>query len=79
MTKRTTWASVVTVCVVALFTGCSEKPQGVGLPKSATPAWQGAQDPFVAPGWKVGDQASWQEQLNNRAKAQNEYLRIAGQ
>ncbi len=69
----------VVVAALALLGGCTEKPQGVGLPKSATPAWQGAQDPFVAPGWKVGDRASWQAQLRDRAKGQNEYLRIAGQ
>jgi hypothetical protein len=77
--NRISWVSAVLVSAVALLGACSEKPQGVGVPKSATPAWQGAQDPFVAPGWKVGDQASWQEQLRNRSKGQNEYLRIAGQ
>ncbi len=79
MNKKTLLVSVMGLVVVALLGACSEKPQGVGLPKSATPAWQGAQDPFVAPGWKVGDEASWKEQLRNRAKSQNEYLRIAGQ
>jgi hypothetical protein len=60
--------------------GCGEKPQqGTSVRKADTPAYQGAQDPFVAPGWKVGDQASWQEQLRKRAQGQNEYLRIAGQ
>ncbi|MEO7854983.1 MAG: hypothetical protein ABIR94_22450 [Rubrivivax sp.] len=79
MNKKTSWVSALLVLAVALLGACSEKPQGVGLPKSATPAWQGAQGPFVASGWKVGDKASWQEQLRNRAKGQNEYLRIAGQ
>jgi hypothetical protein len=67
------------LALLLALAACSEKPQGVMTRKADTPAYQGAQDPFVAPGWKVGDQASWQEQLRKRAQSQNEYLRIAGQ
>ena len=58
---------------------CSEKPQGMTTPKADTQAYMGAQDPFVLPGWKPGDKASWQEQLRKRAQSQNEYLRLAAQ
>jgi hypothetical protein len=42
-------------------------------------AWQGAQDPFVVPGWKPGDKASWESELQKRAQGQNEYVRIGAQ
>jgi hypothetical protein len=64
---------------LALLAGCSDKPQGMVSPKGAMQAYQGSQDPFVVPDWKVGDQASWQAQLNKRALAQNEYVRIGTQ
>jgi len=42
---------------------------------SDTPPWDAASDPFVAPGWKAGEKASWESQIRNRTAAQNEYLR----
>jgi hypothetical protein len=54
---------------------CSEKPQQVGG-RDRTPAWDGAQDPFVVSGWKAGDRQSWEQQLGARALNQNEYRRI---
>ena len=69
--------SIVALCVLA---ACSEKPQTVkhAVKKSDAPAWQGADDPFVASGWKAGDKTSWEEQIRARARGQNEYVRIAG-
>jgi len=57
---------------------CGEKVQTAGSRKADAKAWSGAQDPFVAPGWKAGDQASWEEQMRVRAQGQNEYSRAAG-
>jgi hypothetical protein len=59
---------------------CSEKPQELAgsKVKGSAPAWQGAKDEFVQPGWKVGDRASWEQQMKERAKGQNEYARIGG-
>jgi hypothetical protein len=34
---------------------------------------------YTAPGWKAGDNADWQRQMNQRAQAQNEYVRIGTQ
>jgi len=67
------WCCLV---LLPLLWACGEKPQVTVGAKADMQAWQGAQDPFVAPGWKVGDQASWQEQMKKRAMPQNEYLRI---
>jgi hypothetical protein len=39
-------------------------------------AWNGPQTGFSARGWKVGDQASWDEQIKQRNRGQNEYLRL---
>lgn len=68
--------------LVALSLGlaaCTEKPQTAGTRQVDTPAYLGAQDPYVAAGWKPGDPASWDQQLTTRAQSQNEYKRIGSQ
>ena len=55
---------------------CSEKPQTAQTRKPDTKIWTGADNAFAAPGWKTGDQASWEEQMRNRAQAQNEYAKV---
>jgi hypothetical protein len=71
----------VFVFVFALFTAlglsaCTDTPQAETGTKADAPAWQGAQNAYVAEGWAVGDKANWDRHLNSRAQAQNEYLRI---
>ena len=66
-------------CVLALaaaLAACTEKPQTATKRKLDAKAWQGADDPYVAAGWKVGDQASWEEQMRARAQSQNEYAKV---
>jgi len=64
--------------LVAALAACGEKPQsGPSARKVDTEPWHAAQDPFVAPGWKAGDRASWESQMQQRAAAQNEYMRVA--
>ncbi len=67
-------------CVAGLgLAGCGEKPQTMETRKAtAEPAWQGTSNGFQAEGWKSGDQASWDEQIKNRARGQNEYNRMSG-
>lgn len=68
---------VVLTSVVVALSGCGEKPQTNAVAKSVVPAYMGAQDPFVAPGWKPGDKHSWEMALQSRAlNTQNEYSRI---
>lgn len=64
----------IAAATVMALAACGEKPQtGYGI-KSDVPAFQGAQDPFVAPGWKAGDKTSWEQGLKARAQnTQNEY------
>ncbi len=57
---------------------CGEKPQTAGPRKAIVSASQGANAAFTAPGWKVGDKASWEAQLKTRAEqGQNEYARAS--
>ena len=56
---------------------CTEKPQTLSTPlKADTPAWQAAQNGYVAPGWQAGDETSLDKHLRSRALTQNEYLRV---
>ncbi len=68
------------VCAAAaawVLAGCGEKPQDTAHAKKAdVPAWQGADNAYVAQGWTKGDEKSWEKQINTRAQGQNEYQRI---
>jgi len=71
-------ALLIAVGLLLVVAACGERAQsGPSKRKSDTPAWDAAQDPFVVPGWKSGDQASWESQIRNRTNGQNEYPRIA--
>ena len=57
--------------------GCGEKPQTLGTGKHGVAAYQGAENPFVVPGWKVGDKTSWEQGLKARMQnTQNEYSKM---
>ena len=60
-----------------VLAACGERVQTISSPKKAdAKAWQGADDPFVAPGWQPGDRTSWENQLRTRNQAQNEYNKV---
>ena len=63
------------VAVLIALAACTEQPQTANPRKSDTVAWQGADNPYVAPGWKAGDKGNWEEQIRTRAQAQNEYTK----
>ena len=71
--------ALASIVVVLGSAGCSDRgakgDQAVSK-YASQPSWDAAADPFVAPGWKSGDKASWQEQMTSRAQSQNEYVRI---
>ena len=46
-----------------------------GKKKPDAKAWEANSSPYVATGYKPGDQAAWEQQLRTRAQAQNEYAR----
>ncbi|MFM9901947.1 MAG: hypothetical protein ACKVOT_13100 [Polaromonas sp.] len=71
--------SVLLISVLALtgLAACSEKPQTGGGVKSDVAAFQGADNKFVAPGWKPGDKTSWEQGLKARGQnTQNEYSKM---
>ena len=71
--------SILACAAAALLAACGEKPQTAtaAVKKSDSQAWKGADNRYVAAGWKAGDQASWEEQMRSRARGQNEYNRVA--
>ena len=72
-------ALIVTAVLAAAFglAACGERSTGGKTPRKAdAKGWQGADNAYMAPGWKPGDSAAWQEQLRVRAQAQNEYNRV---
>ena len=70
----------LTVLLLGLALGlaaCGEKAQVASGKKPDQKASAGAEGGNVDPAWKVGDQASWDQQIRNRAQGQNEYTRSA--
>lgn len=75
MTLKTT---VVLASLALVLAACGEKPQFAQTRKSDAQPWSGTASPaYAASGWKQGDEASWEEQMRNRAQGQNEYTRVA--
>lgn len=59
---------------LAGLSACGDKPQTMGGNKGHVAAFEGAKNPFVAPGWNVGDKNSWEQGLKVRMQnTQNEY------
>ena len=64
------------VLVAAVLAACGEKPQTIGAGTMDVQPYQGAENSFVASGWKAGDKTSWEQALKARAlSTQNEYSR----
>ena len=65
---------VSVLAALAGLSACGEKPQALGTHKADVASFQGAQNQFVAPGWKPGDRSSWEQGLKARMQnSQNEY------
>ena len=60
-----------------VLSACGEKTQTIGVSNAKLAdgnAWDvSSSDPYVAPGWKPGDKASWEDHLRRRTQMQNEY------
>jgi hypothetical protein len=65
---------VIAVGLVVALGACEKAQTGPSARKPDTKAWDAAQNAFVAPGWKSGDEASWESQIRNRTAGQNEYV-----
>jgi hypothetical protein len=64
------------LALLAALSACSEPVQTTTERKVDTKPWQGPDNVYTADGWKSGDRANWDEQLRQRAQAQNEYTRV---
>jgi hypothetical protein len=73
--KRLQWALVAVI--VAGLGACGDRKQTIGVSNSRhadTDAWEiGSNHPSTAPGWTVGDRASWDDHLRRRTQTQNDY------
>ena len=69
---------LIPVAAALALAACGEKPQSMkDNAKQDTAAFQGTGMPFAAPGWKVGDKASWESQLKTRTQnGQNDYTKV---
>jgi hypothetical protein len=71
---------IVFVAIPLLLAACMEKPQSIGTNagRDAEPyKGTGAPVPFMAAGWKGGDQASWDSELKVRTQmGQNDYNKV---
>jgi hypothetical protein len=75
--SRVVWA--LTLSALALGLGaCAERPQELAGNKirGSSPSWQGPATVFTVSGWKVGDERSWNTQMQVRAQGQNELVRL---
>ena len=66
------------VALVVVLVACEKTQTAPSARKPDAKAWSVAQNPFVAPGWKAGDEASWESEIRERAAWQNEYSRVSG-
>jgi hypothetical protein len=69
------------VAAAAALSACGEQPQEMGGTRSDAAPYTGVgKSQYQQPGWKVGDKASWEQQLKSRAQyGMNDYSRVATQ
>ena len=64
------------VGVALMISGCGDKVQTKAERKADATAYSGSTvSGYTAPGWQPGDKASWEGQIRERNKGQNEYQR----
>ena len=68
---------LVLIAAALALAACTEKPQSLGGVKHDAASFQGTGTAFAVPGWKQGDQASWEQQLKARTQnGQNDYTKV---
>jgi hypothetical protein len=68
---------LVVIGLTLVLVACERAQTAPSARKPDAEPWNVAQNPFVVPGWKANDEASWVAQMRERAAAQNEYLRVS--
>lgn len=76
---RMALAALVAAAATFALSACSEPEQTAHTPKTDTRPFEGPATAYTAPGWKAGDQAAWNTQLQVRTQRQNESVRIGQQ
>jgi major membrane immunogen (membrane-anchored lipoprotein) len=71
-----TSSAITLMALAALLAACGEKAQTAGARKADGRAWETTDPSYAANGYKAADQASWDQQLRQRAQTQNEYVRV---
>ncbi|MBC8058305.1 MAG: hypothetical protein H7Y61_17155 [Rhizobiales bacterium] len=66
--------------MVLSLAACGDRPQTMDATgkKTDAQAWsvsERANPAYKLPGWKAGDKTSWENELRQRAQAQNDYAR----
>jgi hypothetical protein len=74
---KRTFIIATAVAGLAALGACTERPQTLdsGVKVDAK-AFQGTGMAYTAPGWKQGDEASWEQHMKVRTQNQNEYTRV---
>lgn len=63
---------------LAALAGCGERSQNMSSDntnRGDTPPFKGANNAYVAQGWKAGEKGAWETQMRSRVAAQNEYAK----
>jgi hypothetical protein len=66
----------VLIGLAVALVACEKTQTAPSVRKPDTKVWDTAKNPYVAPGFKANDQASWESQIKERAAWQNEYPRV---
>ncbi|MFM6985030.1 MAG: hypothetical protein ACKOXQ_00115 [Hydrogenophaga sp.] len=76
---RKTMSTIGLLAAAAALTACGEKPQAMGGARSDAAPYAGVgKSQYQQPGWTVGDQKSWEQQLKSRAQyGMNDYTRVS--
>jgi len=71
-----TWVVMAAVACMGLA-ACTERPQTAAHHKADGHAYEGpaTASAYTAPGWKPGDETSWETQMRTRSQGQDEYSR----
>ena len=73
-------APVAMIALAVSLAACGEKPQTMdaSAKKVDATAWsvsEAANPAYKVQGWKAGDKTAWEDQIRQRAQAQNDYAR----
>ena len=69
------WVLLALGCT--FLVACGEEPQVADTKKADTRPWSSETSRYAADGWRPGDQNAWETQTRERARHQNEFVRMS--